>query len=100
MISRNVIRISLMSLTSALLLLLCFSINASAQAPAELQDPDAKNRATFSFNSPLKAAIDVLGRQMNLDVVFDDTIKNSKISIMVNDVTIEQALEIIFVAKG
>jgi general secretion pathway protein D len=90
----------LKTLTTALFLTLCFSISAFAQSQPEPQDPTEKNRTDVNFNSPVKAAIDVLGRQIGLNIVFDDAIKNGKLTIALKDVTVEQALKIIFLAKN
>ena len=101
MISRNVIRQSLKTLTPTLFLLLCSSISAIAQSPSEPQEPGEKDRTTINMNNaPVKNAINTLGKQMGLNVVFDDTIKDSRLTIMLKDVTLEQGLKIFLVAKG
>jgi type II secretory pathway component GspD/PulD (secretin) len=100
MISRNVIRKSLKTLTPSLFLLLCCSISAFAQSPAESQEPRQKDLANVTFgSSPVKAAINLVVSQMGFNVVFDETIKDDAFSIELTDVTMEQALKIIFVAK-
>src|SRR5262245_12472921 len=100
MISRNVIRKSIKALTPSLFLLLCCSISAFAQSPAESKEPRQKDLANVTFkSSPLEAAINSVVSQMGLNVVVDETIKNDKLSIELIDVTMEQALKIIFVAK-
>lgn len=43
----------------------------------------------------LKAVISHLGRQLNLNVVFDDSVKDAPISIDLKDVTLAKALDII-----
>jgi hypothetical protein len=50
--------------------------------------------------SPVKVAIDTLGSQQNLNVIFDGAVKDSDtLTIMFKDVTIEQAIKIVLVAK-
>ena len=100
MISRNPVRQSLKTLAPALFLLLCCSISAFAQSPSEPQEPKKKDLAKVTFNSPVKSAISTLGMQVGLNIVFDDQVKNERLTIDLNDVTIEQALEIILVAKN
>src|SRR5215470_4797184 len=95
MISRNLIRKSLMTLTPTLLLLLCCSINGFAQSPSK---PQEANRIVFN-NTSVKVAISTLIKQTDLNVVFDDSVKEDRLTIELNDVTIEQALKIFLVAK-
>jgi len=100
MITRNIIRQSLKTLAPALFLLLCCSISAFAQSPSEPQESGKKDliKATFS-HAPVKSAIFSLGRQMGLNIVFDDAVKNDTLTIELNDVTIEQALKTILEEK-
>ena len=100
MISPNVIRQSLKILTPALFLLLCCSIGAFAQSPSEPQDSVKKNLAKVAFrNTSVKVAISAVGKQMGFEVVFDDTVEEDRITIELNDVTIEQALKTILEEK-
>jgi type II secretory pathway component GspD/PulD (secretin) len=101
MISHNVVRQSLKTLTPALLLLLCCSIGAFAQSPSEPQDSVKKDLVKVTFRSmSVKIAIDSLVKQMGLNVVFDDTVKEDRLTIELNDVTIKQALKIILLSKN
>jgi type II secretory pathway component HofQ len=95
MISRNVIRKSLNPLTPTLFLLLCCSLSAFAQSSSERQE---LTRIAFN-NTPVKAAISTLIKQTDLNVVFGDIVKEDRLTIELNDVSIEQALKIFFVAK-
>ncbi|MCI0665151.1 MAG: STN domain-containing protein [Acidobacteria bacterium] len=99
MISRNVIRQSLKTLAPAMFLLVCFSITAFAQSPAEAQDSVQKDRTNISFNSPVKAAIDTLGKQLKLNVVFDDSVKDERLTLELKDVTVKQTMKIILIQK-
>ena len=100
MISRNLHRQFLKNLTPALFLLLCCSISAFSQSPSESQESGQKERKPITFQNILaKAAISVLGKQMGLDVVFDETVKEDRLTIELTDVTLEQALKIILEEK-
>ena len=100
MIGRNVHRQFLKNLTPALFLLLCCSISAFAQSPSESQESGQKERKTITFQNILaKAAISVVGKQMGIDVVFDETVKEDRLTIELTDVTLEQALKIILEEK-
>ena len=101
MISLNVIRQSLKNLAPALFLLLCCSICAFAQSPAEPQESGKKDRQSVTFqNNFTKVAIFVVGKQLGLNVMFDETVKQDRLSIDLNDVTLKQALKIILEAKN
>src|SRR5215475_13845006 len=95
MISRNVIRRSLQTLTPVMFLLLCSSISAVAQSPSK---PQELIRIVFK-NSTVKIAVSFVGKQMGLKVVFDDSVKDDSLSIKLTDVTPEQGLKLIFEEK-
>src|SRR5262245_33231011 len=100
MISRDVVRQSLKSLAPALFLLLCCSMGAFAQSPSEPQDSGKKDLFKVAFGSmSIKIAINSLVKQMGLNVVFDDTVKEDRLTIELNDITIEKALKIILESK-
>src|SRR5215468_4164820 len=100
MISRNLIRQALKYLAPALFLLLCCSISAIAQTPSEPKESGQKERRPITFQNILaKAAISVLGKQMDLNVLFDETVREDRLSIELTDVTLEQALKIILEEK-
>jgi len=99
MFSRNLIRQSLKTLAPALFLLVCCSISAFAQSPSEPLESGKKDLIKAIFNSPVKSAISTLGKQMGLNIVFDDAVKNDRLTIELNDVTIEQALKTILEDK-
>jgi hypothetical protein len=95
MISRNVIRRSLQTLTPVMFLLLCSSSSAFAGSPSKPQD---LIRIVFK-NSTVKTAVSFVGKQMGLKVVFDDSVKDDGLSMKLTDVTPEQGLKIIFDEK-
>src|SRR5215813_8334345 len=55
--------------------------------------------ARVQFNSPFKQAVSTLGKQLGLNVVFDDTVKDEKLSVEMDDVTPAKALDIILMMK-
>ena len=100
MLSRNFFRQSLKIWTPAVFLALCCSISAFAQSPSAPQEPAKKDRAKVTFrNMSVKTAISELGKQMKLNIVFDDSVREDSLTIELNDVTLEEALKIFFVAK-
>src|SRR5262249_2365853 len=100
MISRVFAHQFLMILAPTVFLLFCCPMSASAQTPRDAAGTEQKVRVVFK-DTPVKTAIRDLGRQLTLNVVFDDTIKDSdKLNIELTDVSYEQALMIVFVAKG
>ena len=50
-------------------------------------------------DSPFKAAVSSLGRQLGLNVVFDDSVKDDKVTVDMDDVTPARALDIILLQK-
>jgi type II secretory pathway component GspD/PulD (secretin) len=101
MVSPNVIRQSLKTLTPALFFLLCCSIGAFAQTPAQPQESGRKDLIKVAFgNMSVKTAIATVVKQMGIEVLFDDTVKEDRITIELNDVTVKQALKIILLSKN
>jgi type II secretory pathway component GspD/PulD (secretin) len=100
MISHDVIRQFLKTLTPALFLLFCGSIDVFAQSPSESQASGQKERYIIKFqNTSAKVAIAVVGKQMDLNVLFDETVKDDRLTIELPDVTLEQALKTILETK-
>lgn len=99
MISRDDIRKSLKPLASVIFILLCCSIGAFAQSAPVTQESKQSAKA-FSFTeASLKAAINAIGSQLNLNVVFDDSVRDDKISLDLKDVTAKQVMKIILIQK-
>ena len=97
---RNFNRHALKTISSALFILLCCSIGAFAQSPSEHKSSGQKDLSKITFNStPVKAAISAVVSQLGLNVVFDDSVRDDRLTIELNDVTMEQGLKIILVAK-
>ncbi len=75
--------------------LLCLVIVGSAQSP----QPDTGNenlvqKVTFK-NASQKHVINTLTTQLGINLVFDDSVKDAKVNIELNNVTMEAALRII-----
>src|SRR5262249_49284413 len=86
MIRGNVIRRSVQTLAPVMFLLLCSSISSFAESPSK---PQELIRIVFK-NSTVKIAVSFMGKQMGLNVVFDDSVKDDSLSIKLTDVTPEQ----------
>src|SRR5215813_6303613 len=55
--------------------------------------------AHVQFNSSFKQAVGTLGKQLGLNVVFDDSVKDDKVNVEMDDVTPAKALDIILLQK-
>jgi len=100
MISRNFVQQALKTLAPAMFLLLCCSIGAYAQSPSETQEL-GRNTHSVNFNeASVKKTIEVLGRQLKLNIVFDDSVKDSdRLTLELHDTTLEQVMKIILIQK-
>jgi len=101
MIGCNFVRQFLKTLGPPLCLLLCCSIGAFAQSLSEKRD-SAEMAKTISFrDTSTKAAINAVGKQLKLNVIFDDTVKESdRLTLELRDVSLEKALKIVLLVKG
>src|SRR5262245_34255419 len=99
MISRNVIRQSMKILAPAVFLLLCCSIGAFAQSTAKTQDPTQMTKEVSFKDAGLKTTISSIGNQINLNVVFDDQVKDDRLTLELKDVTAKQVMKIILIQK-
>ncbi|MGE0127054.1 MAG: STN domain-containing protein [Blastocatellales bacterium] len=100
MINRSFVQRSRKILASALFLLLCCSGAALAQTPSDVQELGNVAQIISFKDTSLKAAINSVGKQLNLNVVFDEAIKDSeKLTLELREVSFEQALKIFLVAK-
>jgi type II secretory pathway component GspD/PulD (secretin) len=75
-------------------------MGAFAQSPSETQDSTVMAHSINMNNMSLKTAINSVGKQLNLNIVFDEGIRDSeKLTIELKDVSLQQALKIFLVAK-
>ena len=99
MFSRNLIRQSLMNLAPALFLLLCCSMSAFAQSQSETQKSEQNAQNVSYKDAALKTVISSLGTQLNLNVVFDDSMRDDRLNVELMDVTAKQVMKIILIQK-
>src|SRR5262249_11305673 len=94
------VRQALKTVGAMIFLLLCCSTGALAQSPSETQEL-GHDKQTINFKRlSVKTAINAVGKQLNLKVVYDDMVKDSdKLTLELEDVSLEQALKIFLVAK-
>ena len=87
-------------LLSLLLILFCLPMAGFAQS-AEQNNKAERPAKIISFkDTSLKIALKSLGKQLDLNVVFDESIKDvSKLTIELKDVTMEAAMKIIFIQE-
>jgi general secretion pathway protein D len=71
-------------------------VSHQIQTPRPRPRGEVLQRVEFSSGSSLKLVIKTLARELNLNVVFDESVKDpSKIEVALNDVTPARALDII-----
>ena|SRR5215510_6469804 len=95
MISRNG-----KAFASILVSMLCMATISFAQK-AEQSPTTAKKVDSVVFKqTELKTVLKNLGRNLKLNVVFDDSVRNPLLDIELNDVTIGAALKITLIQQG
>ena len=85
-----------------LLLLLILLFGTVTISFAQTSTPEARNTNTVDvkLDDDTKTVIKTLGRQLALNVVFDESVKvQSKVRMELHDVTMEALLQIVFVQK-
>lgn len=84
---------------SLALLVPCAPAAASAQAP-ELQRQSDKPLNSVAFKQArTKPVIITLMKQLDLDVVFDEAVKDDKLDLELKDVPLEKAIRVAFLLK-
>ncbi len=99
MFSRNLIRQSLKSIAPVMYLLLCCSVIAFAQSPSITQESTQTAKTVSIKDDSLKAVLSSLGNQLSLNVVFDDSVKDDKVTLELKGVTAKQVMKIILIQK-
>jgi type II secretory pathway component GspD/PulD (secretin) len=100
MINHSFVRQYVKTAGAIAFLFLCCSSCAFAQSPSETQDSTMMAQSINMNNMSLKTAINSVGKQLNLNIVFDDAVRDSdKLTIELKDVTLQQALKIFLIAK-
>ena len=70
------------------------NVRKVAQTAPQGDQQDRLNNVTF-VNTPIKMALVPLGSYIKLNVVFDDSVKNKKVTIELERVSIREAIEAI-----
>src|SRR5262245_31573979 len=84
---------------SLCLVLVSLSLSAWAQIPSQTENSTQVKDIVFRTTA-VKTALYTLGKQLGMSVVFDESVKDSqKITIELHDLTIESAIEIIFIQQ-
>ncbi len=75
---------------------------AEAKVKPPILDPTSKEPITLKFPQPkpVKEIYKALGKAYGFNVLFDPKLKDDKLSVELNDVTAERALEIVLQAAG
>jgi len=87
------------TLLSILFVLVCLPIAGFAQSAEQNQEEDKATQKIAFKDASLKSALAVMGKQLKMNVVYDDTVKDTKLNIELSDVTIKAAMKIIFVQQ-
>ena len=84
---------------SLCLVFLALSLTAWAQNPTQTDNSSQVNIIVFR-NTVVKNALTALGKQLGMNVVFDESVKDSqKVTIELHDLTVESAIEIILIQQ-
>jgi type II secretory pathway component GspD/PulD (secretin) len=88
------------ALLSLLLVLFCLPMAGFAQSSDQDEKKVKVARSIVFKDVPLKTALGSIGKELELNVVFDESIKDlQKITIELKEVTLEAAMKIIFVQQ-
>lgn len=87
------------SLLTGLFVLICLPIAGWAQSTEQGKEPGKLQNVNFQ-DASLKSSLKSLGvTLLNLNIVFDDLVKDNKLNIELKDVTPEAAMKIIFIQQ-
>ena len=73
-------------------------LSGAAQAPPQGDDPGRLQNMTFK-EANVKTVLGVLGRQLDLEVTFDESFPDLLVTIEMADVTVKQTMEAIIKMK-
>ncbi len=97
MISRQVV-FSRKAAFSLRLVFFCLPLAAFAQSSDQDEKKVGVAKDIVFRDTSLKVALQALGKQIDLNVVFDESVKDSsKLTIELHEVTLEAAMKIIFI---
>ncbi len=87
------------SLLSLLFALICLPVAGWAQSTEQKKDEDGGIQ-NFAFkDASVKSVLTTMGKQLKINVVYDDTVKEVKMSVELKDMTIKAATRIILVQQ-
>ena len=87
-------------LPMAMLILLCFAPFGIAQSHLTKKASGPITQDFHFKEASLKETITVIAKQTKVNIVFDDSVKDSKLSIDLNDVTTEAALRTVLLKES
>ena len=82
-----------------LLILTCLPIAGWGQSAESPQDEEKALQNIAFRDASLKAALATMGKQLKINVVYDDAVKDIRLSIELKDVTIKAAMKIILIQQ-
>ena len=82
-----------------LLILTCLPIAGWGQSAESPQDEEKAPQNIAFRDASLKAALATMGKQLKINVVYDDAVKDIRLSIELKDVTIKAAMKIILIQQ-
>lgn len=88
-------RKSLPLMLLALFILLCSPSAGRAQSAEQNKEEEAPTKTINFKDAGLKAVLATMGKQLKINVVYDDAVKDSRVSIELKDMTIKAAMKII-----
>src|SRR5690349_12499989 len=100
MINYDFVRGALRATGAVIVVLFCCTMGAFAQSQSETHESTTTAQTINMKDTSLKAAINAVGKQLGLNIVYDEAIReNDKLTIELKDVSFKQALKIFLVAK-
>src|SRR5262249_20927506 len=82
-----------------LCVLFCLPVAGLARSIEQNKDDDKTTQNIEFKDASVKAALATMGKQLKINVVYDDLVKDTRLSIELKDVTIKAAMKIIFVQQ-
>lgn len=87
-------RLSKKTLLSALFVLLSLPILGTAQLLEFVKEVDQDSRQTFEFkDASLKSVLKNLGKQLNVEVIYEDSVKDPKVTFRRTEVTMKTMIK-------
>ena len=87
------------TLVAILFVLFCLPIAGLAQSPEQNKEEEKAMENVSFKDASVKAALATMGKQLKINVVYDDAVKDNRLSIELKDVTIKAAMKIILIQQ-